>query len=330
MPRIDHDGSFRRLFSDPRTVRDFFTGFVDSELGRQLDWSTLKRVAARHTDENFKQRENDMIWEVQALGGNGPPVYIMLEFQSQPDSTMALRMWNYAGQFCEAMVKQNDGSQKRELPTVLPIVLYNGDGEWTSALDVADLVEFVPSGWEAQSPQMAYVLVDVFRSAALDRSQRNLADAMFRLHRAGALEAPGEVRWLKQWMGGEEWASLRRDLMKWIIEVLVPWRMPDMSIRDLEDLRDLDKLEAAMTTWSEQWKAAGRAEGLTAGRAEGLTEGRVGVLVSMARKRFGEAAAATMAALLGSVESETVLDEVGTCVLTCENGDALIAKIRQI
>ena len=93
-----------------------------------------------------------------------------------------------------------------------------------------------------------------------------------------------------------------------------------------------------MTTWIEQAKAAGRAEGHTAGRAEGrtagrakgLTEGRVGVLVSMARKRFGEAAAATMAALLGSVESETVLDEVGTYLLTCENGDALIAKIRQI
>ena len=84
----------------------------------------------------------------------------------------------------------------------------------------------------------------------------------------------------------------------------------------------MDKLEAAMTTWIEQAKAAGR--------AEGLTEGRVGVLVSMARKRFGEAAAATMAALLGSVESETVLDEVGTYLLTCENGDALIAKIRQI
>ena len=81
-----------------------------------------------------------------------------------------------------------------------------------------------------------------------------------------------------------------------------------------------------MTTWIEQAEAAGRAKG----RVEGRTEGRVGMLVSMARQRFGEAAASTMAALLGSVQSETVLEEIGSYLLTCENGDALIARIRQI
>ena len=37
-----------------------------------------------------------------------------------------------------------------------------------------------------------------------------------------------------------------------------------------------------------------------------------------------------MAALLGTVTSETVLDEVGAWLLTCPSGDALIAKIREI
>ena len=63
---------------------------------------------------------------------------------------------------------------------------------------------------------------------------------------------------------------------------------------------------------------------------EGRAENRVGVLVSMARRRFGEAAASTMAALLGPVAEEAVLGETGTYRLTCENVDALIAKIRQI
>ena len=101
-----------------------------------------------------------------------------------------------------------------------------------------------------------------------------------------------------------------------------------------------------MTTWSEQLRAEGRtegrtegraegraeglAEGRTEGRAEGLAEGRVNQLVSMARQRFGEAVASTMSALLGSVRTESALDEVGTWLLTCETGDALIAKIQQI
>ena len=73
-----------------------------------------------------------------------------------------------------------------------------------------------------------------------------------------------------------------------------------------------------MTTWSEKLMAKGRAEG------------RVGLLVSMARERFGEAVAGTMSALLGSVRTEEALDEVGGWLLTCETGDALLAKIRQM
>ena len=81
-----------------------------------------------------------------------------------------------------------------------------------------------------------------------------------------------------------------------------------------------------MTTWSEQLRAEGRAEG----RVEGRVEGIVGMLVRMARHRFGEATASTTAALLGSVTSEAALEEIGAYLLICENGDALIAKIRQI
>ena len=313
-PRIDHDSALRLLFSDPRVVRDFFVGFVDSELGKLLDWSTLQPAAARHADEDLKQSENDMIWGVRMLGVDGPIVYIMLEFQSQPDWTMALRMLNYAGQFTDKLAKLHAVRQQRQLPTVLPAVLYNGEAEWTPELDVGNLVAFVPPGWEAQCPQMAHRLVDVFRCVELDRADRNLADAIFRLHRAGAEEAPGEVRWLKEWLVGKEWATLRRNLMTWIADVLLPWRMPEMSVRKLGDLRDLDGLEAAMTTWIEEWKAAGRAA----------------MLVSMARQRFGEAAASTMATLLGSVTSEAAFEKIGSYLLTCETGDALIARIRQI
>ena len=80
-----------------------------------------------------------------------------------------------------------------------------------------------------------------------------------------------------------------------------------------------------MITWSEQLKAEGRTEG----RAEGLAEGKISLLVSMARQRFGEAVASTMSALLGSLRTESALEEVGSWLLTCETGDALIAKIRQ-
>ena len=214
MHRTDHDGSFRSVFSDPRAVRDLVCGYVDRELGRRLDWSTFKLVATRYVSEGFKQCESDMICEVQVLGGGGQVVYLLLEFQSSQDWTMALRVWNYLGQFLASLAKLEGVRQRRQLPTVLPIVVYNGERAWTAVREIGELVEGSPEGWEVQSPQLGYALVDVFRSAELDRGKPNIADALFRLQRVGSMEAArDEVRWLKEWMGGEQWATLRRTLV---------------------------------------------------------------------------------------------------------------------
>lgn len=85
-----------------------------------------------------------------------------------------------------------------------------------------------------------------------------------------------------------------------------------------------------MKPWSECIRAEVRADALAKGEAKGLAEGRVSLLVSMARRKFGESCASAMAALLGTVTSETVLDEVGIWLLTCSSGDALVAKVREI
>ena len=88
----------------------------------------------------------------------------------------------------------------------------------------------------------------------------------------------------------------------------------------------VDALQERTTAWTAKWKDTYIAEG----RAEGLAEGRTALLVSMARQRFGEAVASTMSDLLKPVRTKSALEEVGTWLLTCETGDVLIAKIRQM
>ena len=57
------------------------------------------------------------------------------------------------------------------------------------ALRRAELVEAGPAARSAQGPRLGYALVDVWRSAELDRGERNLEDAMFRLQWVGSLLA---------------------------------------------------------------------------------------------------------------------------------------------
>ena len=328
MPKTDHDGAFRLLFGHPRVVEDLLKGFVDSSLADRLDMSTLRQVAARHVSEGLVQSENDMIWEVRTREGDVAFIYVMVEFQARPDWTMALRMLNYVGQFYRGLAPRTEIRKRRSLPQVLPIALYNGEPAWLAAQELNEMIERGLPGLVAYGIRMRYLLVDVWRSPGLDRALGNVADALFRLQRVGSLEGgKREVDLLKEWLAGEEWASLRRAFVTWIIKVLLPSRLPEATLPEAEELWEVSvALEGGMTTWTENLKAEARAEGL----AEGLAEGRIRLLVSMARKRFGEAPASAIATLLGTVTSEAVLDEIGTWLLTCDSGEALLARIHEI
>ena len=112
-----------------------------------------------------------------------------------------------------------------------------------------------------------------------------------------------------------------------LVRAMCKNKWPEEPWEDCADMAELvNELEERTITWPEKWKANYIAEGVAQGRAEG----RVGLLVSMARQRYGEAVAGTMSALLGSVRTESALDQVGGWLLTCETGDALLAKIRQM
>ena len=104
-----------------------------------------------------------------------------------------------------------------------------------------------------------------------------------------------------------------------LVRAMCKNKWPKEPWKDCADMAELvNEPEERTITWPEKWKA------------NYIAEGRVGLLVSMARQRYGEAVAGTMSALIGSVRTESALDQVGGWLLTCETGDALLAKIRQM
>jgi predicted transposase YdaD len=59
------------------------------------------------------------------IGGQWLWVYVILEFQSESDVWMAVRLMQYVSLLAEQRVKEGDMPDGR-LPPILPIVLYNG------------------------------------------------------------------------------------------------------------------------------------------------------------------------------------------------------------
>jgi len=334
MAHPELDGINRGIFAELRIAKDLILGFASTAVGEQLDMSTLKLVAARHVSEGMKQSENDLIWEVGTRDGGLLYVYVMLEFQSRRDWTMPLRMANYVGQFYRGLLARQEVRELQRLPQVLPMVIYSGKAPWSVPEDINDMIDRTLPGLVPYGMQMRYLLVDTWRSPGLDRSLRNVADSVLRIQRAESPAVAGaELRLLDEWLAGEEWANLRRVLVRWIMKVLpLAGRQSGSTLSEGAGLRELrDALEGDMRTVMDNIREAGAAEGLAEGLAKGLAKGRAEstkAFLNMVRHKFGEGTADQVAPVLETPRAQQELDRVGVLLLTCNSGEELLAKVR--
>ncbi len=236
-----------------------------------------------------------------------------IEFQSRTDPYMALRIMTYVGLLYQDLVKnrgyQPDGLVAGKLPPVLSVVLYNGVPRWGAATDIAELIEVVPAGLAQYRPSLRYLLLD---EGALDESEqlalRNLAAALFRLEKSNA---PEDMRTmvgaLSAWLRSPEQTSLRRAFTVWIRRVLLPARLPGVSIPELVDLQEVQTMLAErVVEWTEQWKQQGLRQGMEEGRQQGMQQGNAEILQCLLEMKFGAAVTEAVQRRLQEADSKTL------------------------
>ena len=322
MPRQFRDTGFRGVLAHRVAMIALLRLLFTDEQLAGLDLQALRQEPTRTSGPHLRQAEHDVIWSapVTAPDEDGPRrVYFLIEVQSTVQATMPLRMLMYAA----LLGMRLDSEYDRPLPPMVPIVLYTEEPRWRASDDSGEMFGV----WFAESvPRMRHYLLDMCRVEAEACSGNVMALLALVLQGASeeALFAGAEALYRRLVELGDQ--PLENSFFE-LVRGLCDDKWPGQNWEDCSNMAELvSALEEHTITWPEKWRANYIAEG----RAEGLAEGRVGLLVSMARQRFGEAVASTMSALLGPVRTESALEEVGTWLLTCETGDALIAKIRQM
>ena len=301
----EHDNGYKRLFSHPEMVADLLRGFVREKWVHDLDFSTLERVSGSYVTPEFRSRESDVVWRVRWGRDGWLYVYLLIEFQSTVDPFMALRVMVYVGLLYQNLVQHRHLTAAGKLPPILPLVLYNGHRPWGAARDVADLIEEIPGGLEQYRPQLRYCLLDEERIADSElESLQNLAAALFRLEKS---EGPEDIQRvlvaLIEWLGEPGLAELRRSFTSWLVAVLLPGRVPGITIPQVADLQEVKSMLAErVMEWTEKWKQEGleegRREGIRKGLQKGIQKGRQeerqeglesarGVLLRGLESRFG-------------------------------------------
>ena len=292
-PHNAHDRSQRLIFSHPQVIRDLLRGFVREPWVEDLDLATLESLSSELLSGDlpgeFEERRSDVIWQVR-WKDRDILVVILLELQSSIDHDMALRLVNYVSMLYQRLRKQRFVEPREPLPLAFPLVFYNGDRTWTSPLDLGDLIQPPPPGFEPYRPSLRYVVIDEKRWPQDQMAPGNVVSGIIRAEQATKPEELEQALRLFEEAAPDSMQnkSLRRDLLAWLSKVVLPSRVQGAEVPGLEDLYEFKTyMETNMGSWSDQWKEEGLQEGLEQGIALGMEQGMEKSLLDLLITKFG-------------------------------------------
>jgi predicted transposase/invertase (TIGR01784 family) len=265
----NHDSPYKQLFRVPGMVTDLLKLVAkDSDWLSAVDFSSFEIVSSNFLGENWQERESDVIWRFK-IGGRDVFLYLMLEFQSTHDWKMPVRMMGYVAMLYQALIDQKHIKEKTGLPPILPIVIYNGQDNWTSATSLQ--FQDTPEALKAYLPSFNFWLIDEKNYADITPDLDNLVSALFLMENQRSPEnllnlidvyqvvwhkRPTEARFFNNWL---KWNLFERKGIK------TPEHFTLLEKREmLADVIDREYAER---------EERGVAKGLAKGKAEGKAEG---------------------------------------------------------
>jgi hypothetical protein len=278
-----HDLYARYVFRDPARAAEAVAAALGPEVASLVDWTSLRLEPTALIDDALDNFLPDLRFTAD-LQGLEIRIELLFEHQSETDRLMPVRF------FCETGALWADARrEKRPVPFVLNVVLYNGLEPWDGPME---LWRAIDGGSQLRAkaphllPTLPYVVEDlaVLTEEEIDRqfSSPAVRLALYALKNARRGEG---VRTLR--LPPEVAALIPPDVFKETVRYVC---QVDRSAR-LEDVREAVRAtevpavqESAMTI-AEQLLTQGRAEGRVEGRVEGERLGQAKLLMGLMRRR---------------------------------------------
>jgi len=256
-----HDKRYKRLFSNKSLVKELFESFVNESISTEIDFNSLERLDKSFITDKFKEKESDLIYRVN-LKEKSCYIYLLIEFQSTVDPSMSLRILRYICEFYEFLT---ENEKMTTLPAVFPLLLYNGEGKWTSKENIFDMIEqTIP---EKYIPKFRYykVIINEFSKTVLKKI-RNIVSAIFYVENSDLNELKEEIAELLEMIKGEK-PELIKLFASWVNNYLNE-KEPEI----IEDIRMLEEVKTMLATSLDKQRKLWYDEGLKDGEDKGKIE----------------------------------------------------------
>ena len=325
-----HDETYRLIFSQRAAVAELVRSCVGGELASELDFRTLEALPTDRISGGLVQRRMDLLWKVCFRGG-WLYLLVLLEFQSESDHFMALRILTYICLTYEELVRRREFGAGDRLPPVLPITVYNGRPRWRAATDISELIAPVPKGLQRYLPRARYLLLDLQRIGARDPASTDLVTS---LGRAEGEPSPENLRRVMRGLvcrfRGPEFAELRKALSTWVAGAAEAWQIPEEELAGMQTTMEEETMWERVSEMREQVHRDGVQKGLERGLEQGLERGRSegrALVGRLATRKFGAATAEQLSLVLRDNADPDRLAEVADAIIDCDSDAELLGRV---
>ncbi len=142
-----HDKGYKKDLMNPKEFLHFLKKYIGAQWTKDLKEPQLRLCDKEFIDKDYEGREADLIYEITQENGQRIYAFILQELQSTVDYTMIFRIVLYIMstllRYFLAVEKNVREREDFRLPTMIPIVFYNGEKPWSA---VQTLQEYQQEG----------------------------------------------------------------------------------------------------------------------------------------------------------------------------------------
>ena len=139
-----HDEGYKGIFSEKENFLHFLKKYIDVPWTKDISADDMVRIEKSFITPEFQHIDSDIIYKLR-LHGSDVYFYVLLELQSAVDFTMSFRLLRYMVELLADIFKntgENERSRKDfRLPAIVPIILYNGEDNWTAVREYREYTE---------------------------------------------------------------------------------------------------------------------------------------------------------------------------------------------
>jgi predicted transposase/invertase (TIGR01784 family) len=313
-----HDSFFRQVMSRLDVATDFLRHYLPPEATAQVNLSAVEPVSETFVDEHLRSYHSDMVFTVRLTDNRPAVVYVLFEHKSYPDARVAFQLLRYMVRIWERWPKQSGALQP-----IIPLVVYHGQWEWRTALNLAGMYDG-PDDLQSYFPDFRYWLVDLGQySDAEIRGEAMLRLALLAMKHIRDQQALEQVPEIFDLM---EKLAVTESTAEFVATVLRYFITGSDTITEADLRQTMEKHwpegVVVMSTIAERWLEQGMQKGLSQGLSQGRREGLLDAIQLGLRLRFGSDGMRLMPEIFG-IQDLAILRTIYGSIETAKTPDEL-------